>query len=403
MVIVWGVPLHDPGRHVALPACEWQPGRAREWLVRWSGEALAGWARDGAWAMHPRDAEAPDEPLTPKYSLYLGAGGVWLALARVAEAGLCRLDVALAEVLRGVLAAYLRSPDIGVNAPSWILGEAGLLTMCCRAAPDAALADRLAEVIRGNRDNPTREFLWGAPGTMAAALCMYESSQDARWAELFLDSADALWARWEFDAARGAWLWEQDMYGSRERYLGAGHGWVGNLHPLWRGQALLSAERREQLRERTLQGLTRLVMHDGELVNWPAAPGGKLLVQWCHGAPGFLTSLRHAALAEAEPLLRAAAELVWRAGPLVKGVALCHGTDGNGVALLAAYQRTGAAVWLARARQFAMWAIEQSEELHARHGQWRQSLWTGDAGLACFLVDCLDGESRGMPGLDSLW
>ena len=79
--------VYDPGRHVVLPACAWEPGRAREWLARWSDEALAGWARGGAWPMHPRDAGAPDEPLTPKYSLYFGAGGVWLALARVADVG----------------------------------------------------------------------------------------------------------------------------------------------------------------------------------------------------------------------------------------------------------------------------------------------------------------------------
>ena len=88
---------------------------------------------------------------------------------------------------------------------------------------------------------------------------------------------------------------------------------------------------------------------------------------------------------------------------LSKGVGICHGTDGNGVALLEMHRRTGDPAWLAHARKFAMWAIDQSEAEREHHGAWRHSLWTGDAGLACFLLDCLAGHGRGMPGLDSMW
>lgn len=113
--------------------------------------------------------------------------------------------------------------------------------------------------------------------------------------------------------------------------------------------------------------------------------------------------MRHAALPEALPLLIRGARLIVAAGPLEKGVALCHGTDGNGAALLEMHRRTGDAFWLERAREFAMWALAQSEAEFNRAGQWRYSLWTGDAGLACYLIDCLDGRSRGMPGIDSVW
>ncbi|KYF52521.1 hypothetical protein BE04_00400 [Sorangium cellulosum] len=312
--------------------------------------------------------------------------------------------MSLPEIFDEVLEEYLRSPDDGQRVPSWFLGESALLTARCLARPDARKADRLAEIIRDNRDNPAREALWGAPGTMLAALFLHEATGDERWAALIRDSAAALWESWTHDEALGVWLWEQDLYGRRVRYLGAAHGWAGNLYALWRAHALLSPEQRSQLRARTLEGLGRLATIEGELANWPAhaGPPSKPLLQWCHGAPGIITSLRHADLPEALPLLLKGARSIVAAGPLAKGVALCHGTDGNGAALLEIYRRTQDASWLDRARAFATWAIAQSEAEHHRAGQWRYSLLTGDAGLACYLLDCLDGRSRGMPGIDSM-
>ncbi len=78
---------------------------------------------------------------------------------------------------------------------------------------------------------------------------------------------------------------------------------------------------------------------------------------------------------------------------------MCHGTAGNGYAFLTLYRRTGDAVWLDRARAFAMHAIGQSEKMKQEHGPGRYTLWTGDPGLAVYLWQCLVG-SDGMPGLD---
>ncbi|KYF73825.1 lanthionine synthetase C family protein [Sorangium cellulosum] len=397
--------LYIPTRHVALPPEAWDPARVRAWLGRWSAAALAIRAAGQPWPMHPRDAEDAPEPPGPVQSLYLGACGVWIALARAAAAGFCALPMGLPDIFEQVLDDYARWPDTGERVPSWFLGESAPLALCCLARPDARKADRLAEMIRANRANPTREALWGAPGTMLAALFLHEATGDERWAELIRDSAAALWESWDHDKDRDVWVWEQDLYGRRSRHVGAGHGWAGNLASLWRGQALLSPAQRAELRARTLQGLGRLAEIDGELANWPPLLEGppKPLVQWCHGAPGIITSLRHAALPEALPLLIRGARLIVAVGPLEKGVALCHGTDGNGAALLEVHRRTGDAFWLERAREFAMWALAQSEAEFNRVGQWRYSLWTGDAGLACYLIDCLDGRSRGMPGIDSVW
>ena len=103
-------------------------------------------------------------------------------------------------------------------------------------------------------------------------------------------------------------------------------------------------------------------------IGLPRLGGTGKLVQHCHGAPGMITCLADlpsGADQVFDRLLLKGGELIWRAGPLTKGSNLCHGTAGNGYALLKLYRRTGDAKWLERARAFAMHAIEQSER-HAR-------------------------------------
>jgi hypothetical protein len=116
-------------------------------------------------------------------------------------------------------------------------------------------------------------------------------------------------------------------------------------------------------------------------------------LQWCGGAPGILVA---AGSYLPDELLLAAAELVWRAGPhgLEKGAGICHGTAGNGFALLKAFARTRDERWLERARRFAAHALDQLERLRARDGRRRYSLWTGDLGTALFAAACLDGDAR---------
>ena len=101
-----------------------------------------------------------------------------------------------------------------------------------------------------------------------------------------------------------------------------------------------------------------------------------------------------------DSLLQETGELVWQAGPLAKGANICHGTSGNGYALLYLYRRTGDSVWLERARLFAMHAIEQCQKVRLAYGQGRYTLWTGDAGLAIYLYHCLHPKEAAIPGLD---
>jgi hypothetical protein len=122
-------------------------------------------------------------------------------------------------------------------------------------------------------------------------------------------------------------------------------------------------------------------------------------MQFCHGAPGFVICLGDLPGNALDPLLLAAGESTWSAGPLTKGSNLCHGTGGNGFAFLKLYRRTGDSRWLDRARAFAMHGIAQTEADHERYGQGRYSLWTGDVGFAVYLWNCLQGTAA-FPTLD---
>jgi hypothetical protein len=111
------------------------------------------------------------------------------------------------------------------------------------------------------------------------------------------------------------------------------------------------------------------------------------------GAPGRSS--------EVDDLLLRGGALIWTAGPLAKGAGLCHGTGGNGYAFLKLHRQTGDVQWLTRARTFAMMAITQFREHRERYGRCRYSLWTGDLGLAVYLLDCIEGTSD-FPTIDCL-
>lgn len=139
------------------------------------------------------------------------------------------------------------------------------------------------------------------------------------------------------------------------------------------------------------------------MANWPPAlseelrhRSGTIRLQWCHGAPGIVASLATILPGDDDhtELMAAGGELTWRAGPLTKGPGLCHGTAGNGYALLALFERTGDERWLDRARAFAIHTAFQVERERKRYGQGRHSLWTGDAGAALYLADCIDARYR---------
>merc|ERR1712228_357651 len=96
---------------------------------------------------------------------------------------------------------------------------------------------------------------------------------------------------------------------------------------------------------------------------------GDRLVQWCHGATGFVPLLLRLADVFEEPRYEEQAfqmgEVTWARGLLkTKGPGLCHGIPGNGYAFLALHHRNAVRTgkvetpWLRRARHFAFFAAK---------------------------------------------
>jgi hypothetical protein len=390
--------LHDPDRHEPLADVGWDEARARAFVAAVVEDTERAATAGPLWPTHPRDGGGPG----PATGLYLGAAGVCWALDRLAVRGWARPSAPWRERAAALVDIARATPETGSPAPSYFLGEAGVLAVADRD-PDALFA-----VIESNIEHPALEALWAAPGTMLPALFVYRRTGEARWRALWLRNARHLIDRWEHAADAGCYLWTQHLYGEVVRLTGAGHGFAGNAFALLSGLDLLSADEAALVVARARDALLATAIRKGGLANWlphvgPARAGrDAILVQWCHGAPGMVTSL--AALpadADTDRVLEEAGAMVWHAGPLDKGAGLCHGTAGNGYALLALHRRTGDAVWLERARRFAMHAIGQSEAARAQHGRGRYTLWTGDLGVALYLTDCASGAA-GFPSLDSL-
>ncbi len=403
--------LFAADRHEPLANSRWDASQAQQEIAAIIADTEAAHARGGWWAHHPRD----DTPAgsVPNKTLYLGAAGVIWGLEHLAGKKAATLSRSYEGLWSAAYADYMSLPDTEAVVPSWFVGRSALLLglMLRGPAPQRQVAaDRLYEVVADNCANPTWELLWGSPGTMLAALFAFEATGEARWRELYVRNADRLWDEWAWSDHLDCHIWTQDLYQNVGIYLGAGHGFVGNAFALLRGRAHLPEARREALIPRIVRTTTMLAVREGGLVNWPAWRGtaavparAPTLLQWCHGAPGFLMSLTRLPAGQdraLDQLLLDAGELIWTAGPLKKGACFCHGTDGNGMALLTLFERTGDPLWLGRARQMAMHAIGQSRRNLAAIGMRRFTLWTGDLGLAIYLQACLEGKAL-MPALDS--
>jgi hypothetical protein len=352
--------------------------------------------------MHPADWEPGDKEDGIFRGLYLGAAGMLHGLWRLGEAGVWSTGLDLAAIAAPLHEQALESPDEVGAGSSLLIGSSGILLAAHWLAPSPETADALAEAIAANVEHPANELLLGAPGTMLAARAMHERTGEERFRALWQASARTLLDRQDADG-----LWTQDIYGQRLRYIGAGHGFAGNAMVLLGAPEWLDDA--PAVEARIIATTRAFAAEEDGLVNWPALPEGSRSgaaprVQWCHGAPGFITSFARTAAGDAElgALLEAAGELVWHVGPQAANAGLCHGTAGNGFAFLALLQRTGDERWLQRARAFAMHALEQVDRLRVANGRGWYSLFTGDIGAALFAASCLDGEDARFPGLDDL-
>ncbi len=397
--------LYDPSAHEALADVPWDEARVRAAVREIVADADVGYdAGAGSWPLHPRDAgQGDDDHAAVSHGVYMGAAGMLWGLDRLARAGAAHSSIHLREAAVGLHAGYLANccaPEEPM--PSLWVGESGIYLVADAIDPgerSSARAAALLDAVHANAHNATLELLWGGAGTMVAAREMHRRTGGEQWAGAWRASADALLSEWRFDEQLGCHLWTQLIYGKAGPGLGPGHGFAGNIFALLDGIDLLPRSTRDEVVERaTRTVLATAVTADG-LANWPVAAGAAIewhdgaRTQWCHGAPGIVATLASLpADPDLDAILAAGGELTWRAGPLVKGAGLCHGTAGNGLAFLALFARTGDELWLARARAFAMHSLAQVDSQRKEHKQPRYGLWTGDLGTALYAWQCIDGD-----------
>jgi len=164
-----------------------------------------------------------------------------------------------------------------------------------------------------------------------------------------------------------SWSWH------KQAYLGAVHGYAGIVLSLlqcgeecgydqlaYMSDLLLDDPR--SCAKRVVEGLVGALTAGGNLPRSATSQTDRL-VQVCHGAPGMvlllahvvprLTDLTRPTRAEAAEALRRASDCVWKRGLLSKGVGLCHGIAGNGLALLSAWRALGDPALLAPGQPYA--------------------------------------------------
>ena len=391
--------LFDPRVHEPLLEGTWRVADVEaeiRTIAREAEDALPGgeW-----WPVHPLDVEEGDPAVW--HGLYMGAAGVVWALDYLARVGLYEPRLDYAALAGRVLESYLKRPEFDDARASLWMGEAGIALLAWRLAPTPALADRLAE-LAVVPESDTLELMWGSPGLLIVADVMLTRTGDQRWASAWRELADQLMLRC---GEHVPGFWTQDLYGSRDEYIGPAHGMAGIVAALARRPELMAFD---VLVSATSQPVAASAVREGRHANWPPTlqerlvhHSGTIRTQWCHGAPGVVASL--AALPredQLDALLTAGGELTWTAGPLRKGANLCHGTSGNGFAFLKLFTRTGNEIWLERARRFAVHASAQVATSRREHGRGRYSLWTGDLGTAVYLHQCIAGTSE-MPTIDT--
>ena len=360
--------LYRADWHEPLTDRAWDAGWVRDACAALVDDAVRAWDPDEFWPAQEWDAWGSTPPLE---DLYCGAAGVLWALARLgADFDAVSAAVRVHERFRAEPTLFADAPPLGRSG--LFNGETGIAYVRYLLAPSDDLHDVLVGLIRANLENDANELMWGVPGTLLVARAI--GADDAA-----RESEDALRA-----AREGDGWWTQHLYGHTFQSLGPIHGLVGNAFAL-------------RDLDSTLETVRALALRENAHVNWMPGPGdANVRLQWCHGAPGIITTL---GARLDEDLVLGGAQLTWDAGPfegVEKGCGLCHGTAGNGYALLKTFEVTQDELWLERARAFAVHALEQAAALPPRY-----SLFTGGIGAALFARDCLDARAA-FPVLDWL-
>jgi hypothetical protein len=174
---------YDPSRHEALRQIAWDEWQARAAIGRIVLDTDARFSEEGYWPLHPLDRDGDDETDQVETPLYHGACGVMWALHYLQAVGAAHLSRSYAGELDRLLARNRTwlGACAGRERASFMMGDTPILMMAFGEAQTDELERTLATLVAGNLKHPARELMWGSPGTLLAALFLYERTGSQRW------------------------------------------------------------------------------------------------------------------------------------------------------------------------------------------------------------------------------
>ncbi|CAF1198665.1 unnamed protein product [Rotaria sordida] len=187
-------------------------------------------------------------------------------------------------------------------------------------------------------------------------------------------------------------------------YLGAAHGVSGIIYLLLKVACDDSFSNLQSYVQShlipTVEFLTSKRLPSGNYLSSSNSTSDRL-VQWCHGAPGFVyLFVRAYETTDNKQYLDLAVDagdVVWERGLLKKGYGLCHGAAGNGYVFLDLYRVTNNMKWLHRAIKFAEHCLDYGKHDLSRTPDHPDSLFEGLAGTIYFMADILNPTNARFP------
>ncbi|KAL0893873.1 hypothetical protein ABMA27_013978 [Loxostege sticticalis] len=189
------------------------------------------------------------------------------------------------------------------------------------------------------------------------------------------------------------WQWHDKVY------FGAAHGMAGILYMLLQARMYFNVIEIRSFVKPTLDWLLNQRYSSGNFQSSLESSSSDRLVQWCHGAPGFvpLCILAHQVF-EDDKYLKIAlqcGDVIWQRGLSTKGYSMCHGVSGNAYAFIQLYQATKKPIHLYRACCFMEWCAVERPGTELHHPDRPASLFEGLVGrlyLAEDMTNNLDAK-----------
>nr|XP_022310754.1 lanC-like protein 2 [Crassostrea virginica] len=260
------------------------------------------------------------------------------------------------------------------------------------------------ELVSRSLDFPGDELFKGRAGCLYALLFVKRKlGDDTINKDLVMKIVDTIFESGISLAREEKWQ-HPLMYRYHEKhYYGAAHGMAGILYLLLTTKEPSLQKRIDSLVKPTVDYMLTLQFSSGNCPSSLQSSSRDRLVQWCHGAPGwvymFLEAYKRYQESHYLEAAKRCADVIWSRGLLQKGYGLCHGTAGNAYAFLAMYKLTKSNVYLYRAIKFAEWCCD-----YGRHGcrtpDRPYSLYEGMAGTAYFLSDILVPDTASFPAFE---